>query len=572
MKGIFTNSYRNWFFKFGSIFIVLIITYAILHTFKIYDQEEIVNFTDQEQANITALVDNYIAGDSSSPDKKRVTSALKDTIVKNVERFVTTRYKLSSESRNELREVLIQFANSGFSASFLIDFKLRVHSYFWLTEDGVFLEIIFWSLFGVLCSLFFYVSESMAKGEFKTDQEYIHAAKLLYAPITTLVVYLSINALISSGEVNLNNLRHGLIILSYVLGFFSGRTIDLLGRIKDLVLPAGNNETAQSKADGDFEKLDEEVQQQLIVEAIEANDEQWRSTLPNIQAIGSGKKYIRNKKTATNAIVFEVNKKEQLIDDLDKIPERVEFQGYQIPTDVLERPAPIVTQATRGPGSSVSRINLDETGTIGLKVFRRIGNNTQPFLLSCYHVLCKPELSANILKIENGGTTFNRALVSPAKRFDPDVTHNIVAAVEDGTLNSFIDAAIARLSSEHAIDVSVGGITPSQIYDLQKSDEDSSFKVQSWGAISKQPSPFKKVLKVSANPSIYYEGIEPKVMKQLIQTEKISQPGDSGAPVFTSDGKVVGIIVGGDNVSVSYVLPIRRILNTLSVQLTPGQP
>lgn len=64
MKDLFANSYRNWFYKFGSIFIVLMITYVILHASKIYDQEEIVNFTDQEQANITALVDNYVADDS----------------------------------------------------------------------------------------------------------------------------------------------------------------------------------------------------------------------------------------------------------------------------------------------------------------------------------------------------------------------------------------------------------------------------------------------------------------------------------------------------------------------------
>ncbi|WAC12791.1 trypsin-like serine protease [Dyadobacter pollutisoli] len=565
----FTNSYRNWFYKFGSIFIVLIVTYAVLHAFRIYEGEEIVNFTDQEKASITTLVDNYISSDSTNPDKKNIPEKLRDNIVTNLEKFVTARYKLDSSSKSDLKQFLVQFANSGFAPSLLIEFKIRVHSYFWLTEDGVFLEIIFWSLFGVLCSLFFYVSESMAKNEFKTNQEYIHAAKLFYAPITTLVVYFSINALVSNGEVNLNNLKHGLIILSYVLGFFSGRTIDLLSRIKDLILPAGNQEKKEGATDDDFEKLDEESQHQLIVQAIEVNDEKWRTTLPNIQSIGSGKKYIKDKKTALNAIVFEVKKKELNIDDEDKVPTEIEFQGYRIPTDVQERSSLVTTQARRGPGSSVSRIELDDGGTIGLKVFKKIDDKVQPFLLSCYHVLCLSELRDKILRVEKGVTTSDPKVVSPARRKDDkDVSHNIVGTVEEGTLNTFLDAAIARLTSEHAIELTVGGKLPSQIYDLKKSDEDSSFVVQSWGAASAQPSPFKKVLKISDNPSIIYDGIGSKVMKHLIQTEKISQSGDSGAPVFTMDGKVVGIIVGGDEVSVSYILPIRRILNTLSVRLT----
>lgn len=135
------------------------------------------------------------------------------------------------DSREDLSSFLTQYAFADFPTSFLTEYKLKVHSYFWLIEDLVFLEIIFWSLFGVLCSLFYYSSEAMAKGEFKPDQEYVHAAKLFYAPVTALIIYFSINALISNGEANLNSLRHGLIILSYVLGFFSGRTIELLTRL-----------------------------------------------------------------------------------------------------------------------------------------------------------------------------------------------------------------------------------------------------------------------------------------------------------------------------------------------------
>ena len=64
MKDFFANSYRNWFYKFSFRFIVLKVTYVILSASKIYYQEEIVNFTDQEQANFIELVDTYVADDS----------------------------------------------------------------------------------------------------------------------------------------------------------------------------------------------------------------------------------------------------------------------------------------------------------------------------------------------------------------------------------------------------------------------------------------------------------------------------------------------------------------------------
>ncbi len=578
---LFKNQNRNWYYKYGSIFIFLVIIYIIAHTATLRTGEEIVNFTDQEKANIETLIDNVIftnsttlAAGAQQVNKRNAPDKLKNTIINDLEKFIRSRYDLAdSESLQDLKLFLVQYANAGFPPSFLIDYKLRVHSFFWLTEDAVFLEIIFWSLFGVLCSLFYYISEAMAKGEFKPNQEYIHAAKLFYAPVTSLVIYFSLNALISSGEANLNNLKHGLVILSYILGFFSGRTIELLSRLKDLILPIGKQNEDQAAGSAlDFQKLGEEEQHELILRAIDANDTKWRTTLPKILSIGSGKKYIDGKKTSLNAITFEVNEKTENLDSQDKIPEFVPFEGYAIPTDVQERTELVKTQSRKAPGSSVSRKGVDACGTVGLRVFQTNNSIQESYLLSCYHVLCHPELKQKVFEVKDSVTKEEPRVVCPAEKDARNENRNIIATIKAGKFNQFIDAAIAKLSDESLLSPDIEGIIGTKIYDLKKGDEDSSFRVKTFGAASrfaniKQPR-IGKILKISDNPTIKYTSpIGNRVVKQLIQVEKISVEGDSGGPVFTMDGEVIGLIIAGDSTHVSYVLPIRTILNGLSIQL-----
>ena len=139
--------------------------------------------------------------------------------------------------------VLQLFARSNYPQGFLDGYKLKVHSYFWLTEDLVFLEIIFWSLFGVLASVFYNVSEALRERKdelrmYNPSIDYVNWAKLFYGPLTTIVIYFSVQvATTDNVEASFNNLRYGLIILSFVLGFFSGRTVEFLERIKNLILP-----------------------------------------------------------------------------------------------------------------------------------------------------------------------------------------------------------------------------------------------------------------------------------------------------------------------------------------------
>ena len=121
-------------------------------------------------------------------------------------------------------------------------------SFFWLEGDRKYLEVIFWSIFGVLASLLYMASEAMRKNEFKPEELPVYWAKLFYAPLITLIIVFSYKTITASGEAKFDNTSIEIIIFSFVLGFFSGRAIELLNKIKDVVLPGKSG--AQEEAAG----------------------------------------------------------------------------------------------------------------------------------------------------------------------------------------------------------------------------------------------------------------------------------------------------------------------------------
>lgn len=125
-------------------------------------------------------------------------------------------------------------------------------SYFWLFGRKVYLEIIFWALFGVIASILYRTSEEMFLGEFKEGKIPIHIAKLIYAPISTIVLYFSADLFISD-EAN-NQISHWIIVFSFILGFYSGRMVDLLNRIKDVLLPLGKDKEESTTPPADEEE------------------------------------------------------------------------------------------------------------------------------------------------------------------------------------------------------------------------------------------------------------------------------------------------------------------------------
>jgi len=112
-------------------------------------------------------------------------------------------------------------------------------SYFWLFGEKKYIEVIFWAVFGVLANLIYYASENMRTGRFRPDELPVYVAKLIYAPWVTLVIILGYDIVFTSSQSGPENYSYGLIVFSFVLGFFSGRAVGLLSKLKDAILPSG---------------------------------------------------------------------------------------------------------------------------------------------------------------------------------------------------------------------------------------------------------------------------------------------------------------------------------------------
>jgi hypothetical protein len=248
---------------------------------------------------------------------------------------------------------------------------------------------------------------------------------------------------------------------------------------------------------------------------------------------------------------------------------------YDLPTDV-QRTGGVIKPAfteipgeecdvnqPKHPGCSVSRLNNEDTGTIGLKVFK----NGQAFILSCYHVLCSSELAKKIYvfdpQLPAGG---NSIIISPGIKDNGTHTH-AVGKVAEGRLDKFFDCAIATLDDDTLVTPRICRIDQEPGLPIAIGTEHLQPRLQVFmsGRTSKLQSAFIK--SPYASTDIEYS-IGKKTIKGLIATTPLAHQGDSGAVVFDEECNIIGIVVARSP-SDTYILPISRILTEFKVRLKP---
>ncbi len=125
------------------------------------------------------------------------------------------------------------------------DITIPLRSYFWFGNEFKYFEVIFWSLFGVLCSLLFVCSEGLRNGKFNENEEFIYWAKLFYTPAIALIIIWGYKQFVmpqtAGSKIEIDESSYGLLVASFIIGFFSRRGIDLLTKIKDVIMPSGQD-------------------------------------------------------------------------------------------------------------------------------------------------------------------------------------------------------------------------------------------------------------------------------------------------------------------------------------------
>ncbi len=258
-------SFNLWFSSLMSILLLLVMSYVCLHILldkqghrkKIdnnrkygYGYEYMSINTNQLQEINKLYADTAInrlplLTTDSIPVKrnfvKRDTPAYQKVIM-----YLNNQYndKIDTTQLKEIVEYL-SYCTSIEAAGFLTTLHIRVKSYFWLTGPEVYFEVLFWSVFGVICSLLFRLGiiwknattdPSNPQSEYDPDEVPSQAAKIFYAPICTLVLIFGYSYIQDKEMVDISSSK-GIIVISFIAGFYSQRMMAFLDRLKDLLLP-----------------------------------------------------------------------------------------------------------------------------------------------------------------------------------------------------------------------------------------------------------------------------------------------------------------------------------------------
>lgn len=115
---------------------------------------------------------------------------------------------------------------------FLADYRLRLRSFFWLSGKLLYAEVVSWVIFGVLCSLLFFIGKNVGRGDGISFRVIIYqSARLLYAPFAAVILVLVYSYIKGNATLHIEA-SELIIIFGFLLGFYSGSVLELLDRLR----------------------------------------------------------------------------------------------------------------------------------------------------------------------------------------------------------------------------------------------------------------------------------------------------------------------------------------------------
>lgn len=116
--------------------------------------------------------------------------------------------------------------------------------FFWVDTTGKWYEIAFWSLFGVLVGILYFIADSLKKVSFNMSDITMMIAELIITPLVVLTVFFLFPftdiKTFAPSELSI----YMTMGISFILGFAIRRTVGLLDNIKRKLLPNPPNEEA----------------------------------------------------------------------------------------------------------------------------------------------------------------------------------------------------------------------------------------------------------------------------------------------------------------------------------------
>ena len=266
----------------------------------------------------------------------------------------------------------------------------------------------------------------------------------------------------------------------------------------------------------------------------------------------------------------EINHQRKLItlfvnDSAYKAPEKFVFKNqgltdlsYKIVTEKSETE----THGIFGPASGVKNANMDKRDYGSAGCF--CTQNGKVVFVTCYHVVKHKDQDWDLFVPGDHDNVIT-------------IGDNIVGNILEAAKTDEIDAAIIAVSDEIEYDALFPGQLAIQDA-IPYLDEENYMDYHEVYIISRIRG-YKKIKgnlsAVGKHVSLNYGTKSKKDMKDLdnlifvhsVSTEPFSKTGDSGSLVFTDSGEPIGIIVGGDGVRCSFVIPFSTFVDHFNLSI-----
>ncbi|MBB6109501.1 hypothetical protein SAMN05421821_10487 [Mucilaginibacter lappiensis] len=272
-----TWSGAGWLLTLCVLLVFIAMIYTALHLcYKGTDHKKLDNMQLLNIDNVIAVYPDPDSAQLASKDPavKKVVLAKREERDHALFNFLRNEYDgRIDEYRLKRMDGLLINLNNKDTKAYLTDTEIIVNDFFWFVGTGTYAEVLFWALIGVLVSLIYYVSIANGQslkvagdadtGPFDPAEISGQVSKMFYAPVCALILVLGYNLLAGSNTKMTDiSVGKGLLLFSFISGFFSGRVMKFIDRLKDLVLPLGSTDsttTDDSATTNDIDKTDEKT-------------------------------------------------------------------------------------------------------------------------------------------------------------------------------------------------------------------------------------------------------------------------------------------------------------------------
>ena len=268
---IWTGAY--WLLTLCIILVLVVLTYMLLHNY--YKGSDHKKLDNVQLLNIDNILTTFTDPDTVQLKSKDPAVVNKAVLEKRKQRDQVLLNFLKNEYDGQVQvsylkrmDSLLISLNNKDAKTYLNGKDIIVNNFFWFVGPRTYAEVLFWALIGVLVSLIYYVSnanrlalkvdgdDDTVTGPFDTAELPGQVSKMFYAPVCALVLALGYDLLGDSNTKMTDiSIGKGLLLFSFICGFFSGRVMKFLDKLKDLVLPLGSTkDTAPPATDNNATK------------------------------------------------------------------------------------------------------------------------------------------------------------------------------------------------------------------------------------------------------------------------------------------------------------------------------